>query len=66
MFRLAAVLYILVATALAGASVTTVLSLRMMEPWQIAGAFAAGCVIALPIAWVLARKISATMKSSVA
>ena len=62
MFRLAAVLYILVASAVGGAAVTAVLSMRLMEPWQIGGAFVAGCVAALPIAYVLARKIYAAMK----
>ncbi|SMC96506.1 hypothetical protein [Rhizobium sp. RU36D] len=61
MLRLAAVLYILVAAAAAGAAVTAVLSLRLLEGWQIAGAFLAGCVVALPIAYVLARKIYAAI-----
>lgn len=62
MFRLAAVLYILCATVLGGGAVTAVLALRMMERWQIAGAFLAGCVVALPIAAVLAKKIYTAMK----
>ncbi|PZU84928.1 MAG: hypothetical protein DI528_13205 [Shinella sp.] len=62
MFRLAAVLYILCATVLAGGAVTAVLAMRMMEPWQIAGAFAAGCLLALPIAAVLGKKIYTAMK----
>ncbi|MHA7970162.1 hypothetical protein [Rhizobium sp. CAU 1783] len=57
MLRLSAVLYILVATVLGGAAVTAVLSMRMMEPWQIAGAFAAGLLVALPIAAILGSKI---------
>ncbi|WP_246701768.1 hypothetical protein [Rhizobium terricola] len=64
MLRLSAVLYILVATVLGGGAVTAVLSMRMMEAWQIAGAFAAGCVVALPIAAVLGRKMYNAMKSS--
>ncbi|MCL6706352.1 hypothetical protein M8R20_05020 [Pseudomonas sp. R2.Fl] len=64
MVRLAAVLYILAATVLAGAAVTAVLAMDMMEAWQIAAAFAAGCVLALPLAYILARKIYATMKTS--
>ncbi|MGX5665523.1 hypothetical protein G6N76_07170 [Rhizobium daejeonense] len=62
MFRLAAVLYILCATVLGGGAVTAVLAMRMMEPWQIAGAFIAGCVLALPIAAVLGKKIYTAMK----
>lgn len=57
MFRLAAVLYILVATVLAGAAVTALLSLKMMEGWQLAAGFAAGCLVAVPIAAVLGSKI---------
>ena len=63
MLRLSAVLYILVATVLAGGSVTAILALKMMERWQIAGAFAAGCIVALPIAAILGRKIYNAMKS---
>lgn len=62
MFRLAAVLYILVATAAAGAAVTAVLSMRLMEPWQIGAAFAAGCVLAVPVSYLLARRIYAALK----
>lgn len=61
MFRLAAVLYILVAAATAGAAVTAVLAMRLVEWWAIAGAFAAGCIIAAPVAVVLARRIYAAI-----
>lgn len=64
MVRLAAVLYILAATVLAGAAVTAVLAMNLMQAWQIAAAFGAGCVLALPIAYILARKIYATIKTS--
>ena len=57
MLRLAAVLYILVASAVGGAAVITVLSLEMREGWQIASAFAAGLVLAIPISAILAKKI---------
>jgi hypothetical protein len=57
MLRLAAVLYILVASAVGGAAVIAVLSLDMREGWQIAAAFVAGLAISLPIAAVLGRKI---------
>lgn len=61
MLRLAAVLYSLVAAAAAGAAVTAVLSLRPTEGWHMAGAFVVGCVVALPIAYVLARAIYAAI-----
>ena len=57
MLRLAAVIYVLVATVMAGSAVTAVLALRFSEGWQIAGAFAAGLVLAVPVALVLGRKI---------
>ncbi|KPF46896.1 hypothetical protein [Rhizobium sp. AAP43] len=57
MLRLTAVLYILVASAVAGAAVITVLTLDLREGWQIGSAFGAGLVIAIPIAALLGRKI---------
>lgn len=62
MLRLAAVLYILVASAVGGASVIAVLSLDMRQGWQIAAAFATGLVISIPIAVVLGKKIYNTMQ----
>lgn len=63
MLRLAAMLYVLVATALGGAAVIAVLSLNLMERWQIAGAFATGCVLALPASYILAKKIYAAINN---
>lgn len=57
MLRLAIVLYILIASAVAGSAVVAVLTLDMREAWQIASAFVAGLLIAVPIAAVLGRKI---------
>ena len=57
MLRLTAVLYILVASALAGAAVIAVLSLDLRQGWQIAAAFAAGLVLSVPVSAVLAKKI---------
>lgn len=62
MLRLAAVLYILVASAVGGAAVIAVLSLDMREGWQIAAAFVAGLVISLPIAAVLGKKIYSALQ----
>ncbi len=66
MFRLAAVLYILLATTLGGVAVTALLSLGMMDGWQIAGAFAAGCVLALPLSALLGKKIYTALKPPMA
>lgn len=57
MLRLAAVLYILVASAVAGAAVIAVLTLDMRSGWQIAMAFCAGLIVSIPIAALLARRI---------
>lgn len=57
MLGLTAVLYILVASALGGAAVITVLSLDLVQGWHIAGAFLGGCLVALPVSILLGRKI---------
>ncbi|MCX8998536.1 hypothetical protein NOF55_15580 [Rhizobiaceae bacterium BDR2-2] len=57
MLRLAAVIYVLVATVLAGSAVTAMLALKLSEGWQIAAAFAVGLVVAAPVALLLGRKI---------
>lgn len=57
MLRLAAVIYVLVATVLAGSAVTLVLTLKLSQGWHIAAAFVAGLVVALPVSIALGRKI---------
>lgn len=57
MLRLAAVIYVLVATVLAGSAVTAVLAFGAREGWQIAAAFAVGLVAALPAALVFGKRI---------
>lgn len=64
MLRLAAVLYILVASVVGGSAVIAVLSLDMREGWQIAAAFAAGLVVAIPIAAVLGKKIYTALQGA--
>ncbi|MCO6185666.1 hypothetical protein [Rhizobium sp. L1K21] len=61
MFRLAAVLWVLVSTALAGAIVTALLSLNMFEGTKIAGGALIGAIVALPIAWLLGKKLYNTL-----
>ncbi|WP_147179031.1 MULTISPECIES: hypothetical protein [Alphaproteobacteria] len=63
MLRLSAVLYILVASVLGGVAVIALLSMNMMEGWKIAAAFGAGCVVAIPVAAVLGRKMYNAMKT---
>ena len=57
MLRLAAVIYVLVATVLGGAAVAALLAMQVMDGWKIAAAFVAGLVVSLPIALVLGKKI---------
>ena len=61
MFRLAAVLWVLVATVLAGSVVTALLTLNLMEPIQIAGGALVGALVAIPIAWIVGKRIYTTM-----
>lgn len=63
MFRLAIVIYILAATVFAGSAVISVLSLRMLEPAQIVGAFLVGMVVALPVSILVARNIYNAMNN---
>ncbi len=63
MIRLAAVLYILTATVFAGSAVIAVLTMRMMAPAQIGGAFLAGLVLAAPVAFLVARNVYNALNS---
>ncbi len=57
MFRLAAILWVLIATVLAGSAVTALLTLNMMEPVQIAGGAIAGALVAIPVAWIVGKSV---------
>ena len=57
MFRLAAMLYSLIATALAGSAVIAVLSAGMVSVGAILVAAAAGALAALPASWLVARRL---------
>ncbi|NOD36010.1 MULTISPECIES: hypothetical protein [unclassified Ruegeria] len=56
MFRLAAMLYSLIATALSGSAVIAVLTAGMVSVSAIVGA-AAGAVIAAPASWMVAKRL---------
>lgn len=56
--RLMMVLYSMIATALAGSAVVAVLTAGYGTLWPIVIAAAAGAVLAVPVAWVVARQIS--------
>ncbi len=64
MFRLIAILYVLVATVLAGVAVTAVLSLGHFGRSDIALSALVGAVIALPVAWVVGKHIFALTRSA--
>ncbi|MBY6081821.1 hypothetical protein [Ruegeria arenilitoris] len=57
MMRLAALLYSLIATALAGSAVIAVLTAGMVSTLAIVGAAAAGAVTALPASWLVAKRL---------
>ncbi len=57
MFRLAAVLYVLIFTVLAGVGVTALLSMNLFVASQIVWVALASLVISLPITWVIAKQV---------
>ena len=58
MFRLASVLYSVIGTSLAGIGVIAVLSAGYVSVNAILGAAAVGAILALPVSYIVARKIS--------
>ncbi|MEX0350355.1 MAG: hypothetical protein AB3N15_13110 [Paracoccaceae bacterium] len=63
MFRLASILFTLVASALAGAGVIAVLSMGYFTIPAIFGAAAAGFVLAVPVTWLIARRLYSVTRS---
>ncbi|SLN55455.1 hypothetical protein TRL7639_02958 [Falsiruegeria litorea R37] len=57
MFRLASMLYALVATAISGTAVIAVLSAGMVTVPAIVGAAAIGAVVAAPASWLIAKRL---------
>lgn len=55
--RLTMILYSMIATAMAGAGVIAVLTAGYDTLWPILIAAAVGAVLALPVAWAVARQI---------
>jgi hypothetical protein len=64
MFRLIAILYVLVATVLAGVFVTAVLSLGHFGRSDIALSALAGAVVAFPVSWILGKRLFALTRSA--
>ncbi|GFE50764.1 hypothetical protein So717_25170 [Roseobacter cerasinus] len=59
MLRLTAILYCFVAATMAGAGVIAVLSAGLTAAMPILIAAGAGALLALPVSWLLAARISA-------
>ena len=59
MFRLFMLFYTLAATVLAGSGVVAVLSLNKVDLWSIVVAAALGAVLAVPVAWMVAKRLVA-------
>lgn len=64
MFRLASILFPIIATTLGGAGVIAVLSAKMATPTYIVGAFAAGVVLALPVSAIVGRSLYRATRES--
>jgi len=62
MIRLAAVLYVLIFTVLAGVGVTALLSMNLFVASQIVWVALASLIVALPITWVVARQVFNAVK----
>ncbi|MFY0645974.1 MAG: hypothetical protein ACSHW6_00345 [Sulfitobacter geojensis] len=58
MFRLASMLYSIIASAMAGAGVIAVLSAGYVSLTPILAAAAAGAVLAVPVSYLVARKLT--------
>ena len=59
MFRLFMLFYTLAATVLAGSGVVAVLSLNKVDLWSIVVAAAIGAALAVPVAWMVAKRLVA-------
>jgi hypothetical protein len=57
MYRLASLLFTLISSALAGSAVIAVLVAGFVSVPAIVGAAAAGAAVAVPVSWVVARKL---------
>lgn len=58
MLRLFFVIYSLAGVTLAGAGIIAVLTAGMVDLWSIVIAAAIGAVMAVPVAWTIARRLS--------
>ncbi|PPB81852.1 hypothetical protein LV82_01069 [Albidovulum inexpectatum] len=57
MLRLFFIIYTLAGVTLAGAGIIAVLTVGMVDMWSIIVAAAIGALLAVPVAWVVARRL---------
>lgn len=57
MYRLASLLFTLISSAMAGTAVIAVLATGYVSVAAIVGAAAIGAVLAMPVSWMVARKL---------
>ncbi|MEQ8479554.1 MAG: hypothetical protein RIC18_02775 [Hoeflea sp.] len=62
MLKLAAIVYILVASVLAGSFVVAALTIGRMDALSISGAAVAGALVALPAAWIVAGRLNKAIR----
>lgn len=62
MLKLAAIVYILVASVLAGSFVIAALTSGRMDALSISAAALAGAVVALPVSWLVAGRLNKTIR----
>jgi hypothetical protein len=64
MYRLVAVLYVLLSVTLAGIGVTVVLSLGHLTRTEIALSALAGAIVAIPLAWIVGKRLYALTRNA--
>ena len=56
-------LFFIVSTTLMGTAMVAVLTMQQFSGWQpLVGAAAAGLLASLPVTWILAKKLSASVR----
>lgn len=58
-FRLFLIIYTLAATALAGSAIIATLTMNLVDLKSIIAAAVAGTLLAVPVAWTIAKRLSA-------
>lgn len=62
MLKLAAMVYIIVGSMLAGSFVIAVLTMGRMDALSISVAAVLGALVALPVAWIVAAKLNKAIR----